>query len=208
MEKFILDTNIFFNMAPGVGLGKKTEEVVKKLTGLIPQLKGRAEFYMPPRIVDEFLSFFENKNQPFIKDFLSAVIIKSPTVATNNFPASVFYRLVDEIRQRSYRGLALGEEEIKKAGQLLTGKESLSKKDFEMTIGPVVKNFRERYRQATRVGFLDSLADLDLIVLAKELNGTLITTDEGIIVWARLFGVKEMPAEVWQRRLDSLLHQE
>ena len=208
MEKFILDTNVFFNMAPGVGLGKKTEEVVKRLTGLIPQLKGRAEFYMPPRIVDEFLSFFENKNQPFIKNFLAAVIIKSPTVDNNNFPTSVFYRLVDEIRQRSYRGLALGEEEIKKAGQLLMGKENLSKKDFEMTIGPVVKNFRERYRQATRVGFLDSLADLDLIVLAKELNGTLITTDEGIIVWARLFGVKEMPAEVWQRRLNSLLHQE
>jgi len=203
-----LDTNVFFNMAPGVGLGKKTEEVVKRLTGLIPQLKGRAEFYMPPRIVDEFLSFFENKNQPFIKNFLAAVIIKSPTVDNNNFPTSVFYRLVDEIRQRSYRGLALGEEEIKKAGQLLMGKENLSKKDFEMTIGPVVKNFRERYRQATRVGFLDSLADLDLIVLAKELNGTLITTDEGIIVWARLFGVKEMPAEVWQRRLNSLLHQE
>lgn len=203
-----MDTNVFFNMAPGVGLGKKTEEVVKRLTGLIPQLKGRAEFYMPPRIVDEFLSFFENKNQPFIKNFLAAVIIKSPTVDNNNFPTSVFYRLVDEIRQRSYRGLALGEEEIKKAGQLLMGKENLSKKDFEMTIGPVVKNFRERYRQATRVGFLDSLADLDLIVLAKELNGTLITTDEGIIVWARLFGVKEMPAEVWQRRLNSLLHQE
>lgn len=203
-----MDTNVFFNMAPGVGLGKKTEEVVKKITTLIPRLKGRAEFYMPPRVVDEFLSFFDDKNQPFIKDFLSAVTIKSPTVGTNSFSASVFYRLVDEIRQRSYRGLELGEEEIKKAGQLLMGKENLNKKDFEMTIGPVVKNFRERYRQATRVGFLDSLADLDLIVLARELNATLITTDEGIIAWARLFGVKEMPAEVWQRRLDSLLRQE
>ncbi|NMB84004.1 RNA ligase partner protein [Candidatus Roizmanbacteria bacterium] len=206
MEKYILDTNLFFNMAAGFGMGQKTEETVKNTSNFILKLKDKAQFYMPPRVVDEFLSFFEDKNQPFLKEFLSFVIIKAPQIEEIKFPASVFYALVDDIRQRSYRGLNLAEEQINKAGQLaVERKEKLGKKDFEMAIGPFIKNFRERYRQATRYGFLDSLADLDLIVLAKEIDGFLVTSDEGVIQWARRFGVKETPPVTWKKRLERLL---
>ena len=61
-----------------------------------------------------------------------------------------------------------------------------------MTVGPSIKNFRERYRNATRFGFIDSLADLDIIMLAMELDGTIVSSDEGLILWARSFGVKEI----------------
>ena len=166
MEKYILDANLFFNMEAGLDLGEKTEAVVKKLTDMVNKLKAakRAEFYLPPRVVDEFLSFFENKEQQFLKNFLSVITVKSPDLAKATFPAQVFYELVADIRQRSYRGLNIGEEEIEKAGRAMLGKNNLSTKDFQMQIGSVVKKFRERYRQATRFGFLDSVADLDLIV--------------------------------------------
>ena len=207
MEKYILDANLFFNMEGGLGLGEKTEAVVKKLTDMVNKLKTakKAEFYMPPRVVDEFLSFFENKEQQFLKDFLSVITVKSPDVSKMTFPAQVFYELVGDIRQRSYRGLNIGEEEIEKAGKIMAGKNNLSTKDFQIQIGSVVKKFRERYRQATRFGFLDSVADLDLIVLAKELDGFLISTDEGVIRWGRLFAVKETPVSVWKKKLDGLL---
>ena len=137
MESFILDTNLFFNIGAGLDMGKNTEQIVIKLTETIKKLKknSKASFYMPPRIVDEFLSFFEDKNQEFIKNFLSGINIKSPDPVGVNFSSKVFYRLVEDIRNRSYRGLNIAEEEIIKAGESMAGQKSESKKDFQITIG-------------------------------------------------------------------------
>lgn len=209
MEKFIIDANLFFNMEAGVRLGNKTDQVIKQIVNYSKKLKKKAEFIMPPSAVNEFLSFFKNKNQPLIKDLLSVVVVRSPNKNQLNFSAMVFYQLVDEIRKRSYRGLNLGEEEIKKAGRLMLGKNELSKKEFEIKIGAVIKNFRNRYRLATRTGFLDSVADLDLIVLAKEVDGFLVSADDGVIYWGRVFGVKEVILPAFRQRLESLVgHQE
>lgn len=208
MDKYIVDTNIFFNMAAGINLGKKTEEVVKNITRASKILKntGKGEVFSPPRVVEEFLSFFEDKEQVFIKEYLASLTIKSPEIDKISIPAAVFYRLLEDIRTRSYRGLNIGEEEINIAGKTMAGAGEMSKKDFEIKIGAVVRAFRDRYRQATRAGFLDSLADLDLILLAKETNGLLVSTDEGVVRWGRAFGVKEMPAPVFGTKMVSLLH--
>ncbi len=207
MDRFVLDTNLFFNMEPGLGLGKKTEDVIVKATKAIKALKKekKIEVLMPPKVVDELMSFFDDKNQSFLKDFLAVVTVKSPHVSTVEFPASVFYNLVSDIRDRSYRGLTIAEEEVKRAGKELQGSSSDSKQDFEKAIGRHVKNLRDRYRQATRTGFLDSVADLDLIVLAKEQDAYLVSTDEGVIKWGRVFGVKEMEATVFGKRLAGSL---
>ncbi len=207
MEKYILDTNIFFNMEAHIGLGLTTEEVVKNLTNLINKMKTKklALFFMSPRNVEEFLSFFEDKKQTFIQDFLSLITVKSPDKGKMVLSSSLFYELVDDIRQRSYKGLSIGEEEIKKAAILMMGKGNLTKKDFEIQIGTVIKKFRERYRNATRAGFLDSVADLDCILLAKEQEACLVTTDEGLLSWGRLFGVKEILVEVWKKQMNDLL---
>lgn len=209
MERYVLDANLFFNMEAGLGLGEKTEGVVKSLTSIAKRLKTKkkSEFFIPPRVVDEFLSFFPNKEQSFLKDLLSVVSVKSPDIGKISFPAQVFYEIVGDIRARSYQGLRVGEEEIEKAGKTMLGKGNLSAKDFQIQVGSVVKKFRERYRQATRFGFLDSLADLDLIVLAKELDAFLVSTDEGVLRWGRVFGIKESPVGVWKARLEGLLEE-
>jgi len=205
-DKYILDTNLFFNLETGLKLGNKTQDVVVEFTKIANKVikKNQVTFFMPPRVVDEFMSFFPNQNQAFIKDFLAVISIKSPKITDIDFSATVFYQLIENIRQRSYQGLNLAEEEIIKAGHLFNGKKIDSKKDFEITLGPVIKNFRDRYRKATRFGFLDSLADLDLIVLAKEQDGFLLSADEGVIAWGRLFGIKEISAEVWQKKMAAL----
>jgi RNA ligase partner protein len=205
MEKYILDTNLFFNMEPGLGIGKKTEEVVVKATQAMKRLKTaqRAEFFMPPRVVNEFLSFFEDKEQAFLKAFLAEVTVKSPDLHKIQFPAEVFYKIVEDVRGRSYRGLTIGEEELKKVASQLMGGAKLQGKEFELKIGKFIKTLRDRYRQATRFGFLDSLADLDVIALAKELDAYLVSTDEGVINWGRIFGVKEMAAEVFGQKLQA-----
>src|SRR3989344_8899679 len=111
MENFILDTNLFFNIGAGLEMGRTTEAIVVKLTEVIKKLKKntKASFYMPPRIVDEFLSFFEKKDQEFIKDFLSVINIKSPNPSKIDFSAQVFYHLIEDVRNRSYRGLSVAE---------------------------------------------------------------------------------------------------
>ncbi len=205
MDTYILDTNLFFNMEAGLDLGGKTDEVVFSLTQAIKKVRSEAHFYMPPRIVDEFLSFFDDREQPFLKEFLAEITIKSPDTHSIQVAAPVFYKLIEDIRARSYRGLAVAEEEIQKAAELMAGAGQLQKKDFQMKVGPVVKTFRDRYRQATRTGFLDSVADLDLIMLAKETDGFLISSDEGVLVWGRTFGVKEMPVPAFGERMKSVL---
>ena len=193
MDTYILDTNLFFNMQAGLNFGKTTDEVIKNMT-----LCGKkVELFMPPRIVEEFLSFFENKEQENIKQLFAEITVKSPVIESFQFPASIFYTLVEDIRNRSYRGLRVGEEEIEQAGKSLMNAGPLSKMDFQKRVGQQIKGFRDRYRQATRVGFLDSVADLDIIVLAKETNGTVVSTDEGLLKWSRLFGVKEMSPSVF-----------
>ena len=207
MNTYILDTNLFFNMEAGLNFGHKTEEVVKNITIIARKLKESKEgsFLLPPRIVEEFLTFFENKEQPFIKDLLASVSIQSPKFHEMSIPAAVVYQIIEDIRNRSYRGMNVAEEEIQNAGIKMMGKSDLSKMEFQQTIGKAVKGFRDRYRQATRVGFIDSLADLDLIMLAKETDGYLVSTDEGAVKWGRVFGIKEIPAHVFGTKMQAYL---
>lgn len=201
MHSYILDTNLFFNMQAGLRFGDTTDKVMENMLLCGKQVK----LYMPPRIVEEFLSFFENKEQDNIKRLLAEITVKTPVVDSFQFPASVFYTLVDDIRNRSYRGLRTGEEEIEQAAQSFMGAQTLTKMEFQKKIGVQIKGFRDRYRQATRVGFLDSIADLDIIVLAKETDGTVVSTDEGLLKWSRLFGVKEMSPSVFGEKMSALV---
>jgi len=77
MESFILDTNLFFNIGAGLGMGKNTEEIVDRLTEIIKKLKknSKAVFYMPPKIVDEFLSFLKIKSNYLLKTSYQSSIL-------------------------------------------------------------------------------------------------------------------------------------
>ncbi|MFW5704193.1 MAG: RNA ligase partner protein [Patescibacteria group bacterium] len=201
---YILDTNLFFNMEAGLDMGQKAEDVIRAMTKAIQSRKQEGYlFYMPPRIVEEFFSFFDEVEQTFLQQFIAEISTKSPDYQDMQIGAASFYKLVNDIRMRSYRGMDIGEEEMRKAGQMFMGKEHMDKKGFEMAIGPVIKKFRERYRNATRTGFLDSLADLDILILAKELDGIVVSADEGVMKWARIFGVREIAVPAFGQLLRS-----
>ncbi len=48
---------------------------------------------------------------------------------------------------------------------------------------------RDKYREATRKGLVDSIEDLDTILLALELKATVVASDEGITKLAQQLGV-------------------
>lgn len=188
------------------GLGNNPREVIERVTDYAQKLQKAqiARFYMPPRVVDEIYTFVD-ESEEYIQNLLAVVTIKAPDYSQINFSATVFYDLVKDIRARSYRGLQVAEEELLSAAESMSQKHDLSKIEFQKASGEHVSKLRERYRNATRTKFLDSPADLDVIVLAKELQASVVSADEGVILWARKFGVQETFPQGLQKELDSLL---
>ncbi|KKQ38896.1 MAG: hypothetical protein US54_C0001G0021 [Candidatus Roizmanbacteria bacterium GW2011_GWA2_37_7] len=118
---------------------------------------------------------------------------------------AIFNTLIDDYRSRAYRGMKVSEEEITKTAEMFMGKEVLPQKEFQITIGKIVTSLRDRYRNATRTGTIDSQADFDLIMIAKESQGALVTTDEGVKLWARKIGVTEMSSQVFGKKMRAYL---
>lgn len=208
METYILDTNLLFNMEANMGIGDTSKAIITSLSSSLKNAKKdkKVVAMIPPRIVEEIKSFFENPDgEQFLNNFFSEISIKSPSLTEISISAQIMASYIEESRERGYRGMNVGEEEIMNAGAMFMGKEALPKKEFQITIGKSIKNFRDRYRNATRTGFIDSLADFDLIMLAKEQNGYLVSTDEGVIRWGRMLGVKEVAPAVFGKTIQAYL---
>lgn len=164
-----------------------------------------AEFYMPPRIVDEIETFTDLRTD-YVSSFMAQTTIKAPDKAKVQLSTDVMYTLVQEIRDRSYRGLQVAEEEMELAVKDFNGFDvQANRMEFQKKIGEHIKKLRERYRNATRTKFLDSVADLDVITLAKELDGVVVSADEGVLLWARSCGVREVLPHVLKEEFEALL---
>lgn len=207
MRTYVFDTNFFYNLEIKSDFGDNPKGIFLLVSQYAQKLRaaGLAEFYVPPRILDEIETFTDLRDDS-IQNFLANVTVKAPDKAKVQLNTEVVYALVQEIRDRSYRGLQIAEEEMGLAVKALHGIEpETSRIEYQKKIGEHVRKLRDRYRNATRVKFLDSVADLDIIVLAKELDGAVVTADEGVLLWARACGVREVVPHVLRQELDSLL---
>ena len=206
MKKYVLDTNFFFNLQIQSGLGNNPREIIEAITDYAQKLSqtDKAQFFMPPSILKEFLTFVSEDDQ-YVQDFIASVTTQSPHMQSLNVSADIVYKLVEDIRKRSYRGLQIAEEELTLMGEDMMGKSDLGKIEKQKSFGEHISKLRERYRNATRTKFLDSVADLDLIILTKEIDGILISSDEGVIEWGRQFGIVELMPNLLKNQLDQLL---
>jgi hypothetical protein len=59
-------------------------------------------------------------------------------------------------------------------------------------VGSIIRKFREKYRAALRYGILDSAPDIDVLLLAKELDAAVVSQDLGIQRWAEQLGLRFM----------------
>ena len=64
---------------------------------------------------------------------------------------------------------------------------------------------RKSYREALREGIIDSKEDVDLILLAKELDALLVTVDHGAIAWAEKLGIRWLLPEKFREYLLSFV---
>lgn len=172
-EKVVLDTSLFVNPEVRVDFGKTPTEAIEGFLFLAAQIP-TLEFYMPSSIFKELLNFIDGDK--ISGDLLTILHQKPPSKHELSCPAFLIYELIEDIRERVNKGLRVAEKAVR----------NVSKGDDEKKI---IQNLRRNYREALREGIIDSKEDVDLILLAKELDALLVTVDNGIIKWAEKLGI-------------------
>lgn len=172
-EKVVLDTSLFVNPEVRLDFGKNPTEAVETFLSIAEQIT-TLEFYMPSSIFKELLNFIDEEK--ISGDMFVVLRQKSPSKHELTCPAFLLYELIEDMRMRVNKGLRFAEKAVR----------NVSKGDEK----EIIQGLRKNYRDALREGIIDSKEDVDLILLAKELDALLVTVDNGAIKWAEKFGVK------------------
>jgi RNA ligase partner protein len=172
-HRVVLDTSLFVNPDVRRGFGETPTEALEAFLFLAAQIH-ILEFYMPPSIFEELLHFVEKDKIP--EDLLLILHQKPPKKHELKTPAFLLYELIEDIRERVNKGLRIAE----KAVRSVEGKSS----------DEIIQDLRRKYREALREGIIDSKEDVDLLLLAMELDALLVTADQGLIKWAEKLGTK------------------
>jgi RNA ligase partner protein len=190
VERYVLDTSLFTN--PQV-YGQFGPDAVSAIRGFLEMAMAvRAEFYMPGSVYEELRKV---KNIDAVAaEFQTVVALRSPRKYALQVPSQVVYEFIEEVRGRIDRGLRIAEELARAAGQATRAED----------VAPLINRLRERYREALRRGILDSKEDADVLLLAYELDGVLVSGDEGLRKWADKVGVKLVDPYHFRGVLDNL----
>ncbi|GAB4412166.1 MAG: RNA ligase partner protein [Thermodesulfovibrionales bacterium] len=171
--RVVLDTSLFVNPDVRKSLGDTPTEALETFLFLAAQIH-ILEFYMPPSIFEELLHFVERDKVP--GDLLVILHQKPPKKHELKTPAFLLYELIEDIRERVNKGLRVAEKAVR----------SVEKRKAD----EIIQELRRKYREALREGIIDSKEDVDLLLLAMELDALLITADQGLIKWAEKLGIK------------------
>lgn len=175
MDRYVIDTSLFVNPQARKHFGKTPSAAI---LSFIKRLNGKKmEVFMPPSVFKELNNFADSKSM----EQLDLTIKKrSPNTYGIYLPAAVFYDFIDDIRVRMNKGMRLAEDFAK---------------DNRPDNDEKLRKLREKYRGAMRAGILDSVEDFELVLLAKELEATLVSSDEGVIHFADQIGVEWLGAD-------------
>jgi len=190
-DKVVLDTSLFVNPEVRNDFGDSPTEAIKGFMAIAEQIPG-LEFYMPSSVFRELLNFVDQRKIP--GRFLAILNQKSPSKHELTCPAFFLYELIEDIRDRINKGLRIAEKAVRNAG----------KADEQ----EVIQGMRKSYREALREGIIDSKEDVDLILLAKELDALLVTVDHGAIAWAEKLGIRWLLPNKFKDYLLSFIEPE
>ena len=188
MRRFVLDTSVFTN--PDVYL-RFDEEPMQALSAFLGLARrADAEFYMPGPVYQELCNL--RSMDAIGAEFETEVYIRSPRRFSMTIPSEVLYEFIEEVRTRIQRGLRIAEDHARQAGQ-------------DDSLRPeLITQLRERYREGMRRGILDSREDIDVVLLAYELDASLVTADEGMRKFAERIGIKLVNPYYLPRVLENL----
>ncbi|HIP42636.1 MAG TPA: RNA ligase partner protein [Aquifex aeolicus] len=188
MDVFILDTSVFTNPEIYRTFEEDQRGAIENFIHLA--LNSNAEFYMPTSIYDEMRKIVDIGE--LWAEFEMVVRIRSPRRFKLSIPADFLYEFINEVRYRINKGLRIAEEHTREAGSC-------------EDVGKLISKLREKYREALRQGIIDSKEDVDVLLLAYELDGILVSADEGLRTWADKIGVKLIDPKNFRIILESLI---
>ncbi len=178
--KIVLDTSIFVNPDSRCLFGKSPREA---LSNFLDEIKDKKNIscYIPPSVYEELTKFID-KLPPNKKTIL--INKKPPASYESKIPAMLVYEFIEEMRLRINKGLRIAEKYSRK---------NLQENNKGET--DIIKTLRQEYRTALREGIIDSKEDFDLVLLAKEIDAYLATSDKGLVVWAQKLGINCIGAQ-------------
>ncbi len=185
-DKVVLDTSLFVNPDVRSSFGETPTEALEGFLFLAAQVP-ILEFYMPPSVFEELLNFIEPAKVS--GDLLVYLRQKPPKRHELTTPAFLLYELIEDIRERINKGLRVAEKAVRSAE--VKGMDE------------AIQELRRKYREALREGIIDSKEDVDLILLAMELDALLVTADRGAIKWAEKLGIKWLLPEKFKDYIMS-----
>ena len=166
--RFVLDTSLFVNPDARRKFGESVDQAVNRLLKITREKN--FEIYMPLSVFRE-LSHFTSSEA--LISFRRDAVVRSPDLYNLQIPAAVFHSFIREMRDRINRGLRIAEEAI-----------------YREPTPENLRRLRQEYREALRSGMVDSAEDLDVVLLAKEIGGAVLSADEGIAKMAEAFGIE------------------
>jgi RNA ligase partner protein len=183
-NKFVIDTSLFVNPHARKKFGKNPSSAVRSFVKKLSKVD--IEVYMPPSVFKELNNFI---NQKATEELELAVRKRSPNTYSIYLPAAVLYDFIEDIRGRINKGMRVAEQFAK---------------DNRPDNDEKLRKLREKYRDAMRTGILDSEEDFELVLLAKELEATLVTSDEGVLKFANQIGCELLPADKFHAMMEKM----
>jgi hypothetical protein len=184
-ERVVVDTSLFVNPDVRNSLGASPTEALDTFLSIASKINF-LEFYMPPSTFHELLNFVDKDR--ITGELLMFLRLKPPKKHELKFPAVLLYEIVEEMRDRVNKGLRAAESAVR----------ATEKKKVD----EIIQDLRKKYREALREGIIDSGEDVDLILLATELDAMLVTADQGLIKWAEKFGIRWLVPEKFRDYID------
>ncbi len=183
-RKYVLDTSLFVNPHARGKFGKNPRAAVRAFIKFADKLSLNA--YMPPSVFNELRNFVDAATMDELE---LAIKKRAPNTHGIFLPAAVFYEFIEDIRARMNKGMRLAEEFAQD-----------NRPENEVKL----RKLREKYRDAVRSGIIDSKEDLELVLLAKELDGVVVTSDEGAIKFANKIGCEWLGGDKFHGLLKKM----
>lgn len=208
-QRFVLDTTAITDA--GLRIKEGYESLCESATEVLDlialaRLKLDISCYIPyPSVYTELTSFLKRHgcNEDVFTKLDTWLVKKTPNRYEVKIPAAIFYEYIVTVRQKMNRGRRLAEEYILEASAITSKLED--KSNMEVEIGNLVSRFRDKYRAVMRQGILDSAPDLDVLLLAKELEAGVVSSDAGIRKWSERLGLRFVEASKFPRMLREYL---
>jgi hypothetical protein len=186
--ELVLDTSVFTNPQTSVQFGNTTAAALATFVQLADAVRSKVKIYMPPSIYEELQTFLGDVGTP--PRFELVVSLQPPNRYQIQVPGFLLYELIEDIRSRIDRGLRLAEKAVRET--------------IQENVDRTINKLRDSYREALRAGLLDSREDVDLILLALELDAALVSSDHGVVRWAERMGVRIIHPEQLRGALEEL----